>query len=859
MSFITNNKKYIVILFCIVAAVFFGNLKLNNIANNFISNLEKENYQVDFSSIEKSFFIYKNYITIRNLNIEKENELTIKIKDTKIHLNLFSMIFSSNKKIDLIDMNLHLYNDGVNFSKITDYFNKINAIFDLQDSKIFLYNKSGIVGKAIKDINGKFEIINKNIATDINFSTNRQQFQLKTDISSNMLSSSYNASIELSSTKEMLKYSGSFELQNNQLYKMTGKINSSGSNIGNILKLFSNNQRKYQDDDYKLNGIVNYENESLKISELNYESKENKINSEILYNKQLNQLDIKINSQQLKIFDFTTDVNLFELKDKMIDGESNSLASQIENYYKYLENFNYNLDIKIDKVNLSQDDFISSFNLSVVSQNKKTLIKKIDGKYNDKFQIKAVGDILNNGIRNQFRLKITVPLSANNEKLDVTAIYFDNYLMVNNLVFIKDGQSVLAKFKINFNNAANLVSGEANIINYNLNEFIKKYKSFTKNDTEDQRGILNNLLLLINKIKLISDIKITLKNSTINRQKVEKIVLNINSDESRIIGKLKLEDKRIFLLDTRYELYLDDLKPYVDLDLSGDYFNVRNFLKIFDIKNELQNYLILTNQELRASNDKSLWRDIKIDFANFLNINFSIKSNLSNIIFDALTINSFTCDVVGRHNIGKFDQCVVKIDYGSINAKGNLNMESKTFASIINVDSINFNSFTKEKKEQPTLMSATGRFFANGDDVQAFVKNSSGNFEYLLYNKYIDNLNLNLFADSIHNSRAYSDLVSLTERATVSGNTSFKEMNGSLEINNGVLTTNFQFSNERVAGAGIFNISGQSSVFKGLMRVAFIPKGYKNVIYSDLNWNGNFYNINKNFDIEKLKGILGSG
>ena len=461
-------------------------------------------------------------------------------------------------------------------------------------------------------------------------------------------------------------------------------------------------------------------------------------------------------------------------------------------------------------------------------------------------------------MRNQLRMKVLIPLDNKNEKIDVTFGYIDGYITFNNINIVQDDLIVYGKANLSLNKQINFLSGEINVSNYNVSNFLKKMSRFLENKDGDKNGILTNILLLANKIKINSDLKINLKDSTINGNKVENLSFLIKNDEKRISIIDELRDEKFFSLKDRYELSLNELRPQLKIKINGNTLNIKSLLKLFRIEDGFfHNYFLFSDAELRKKTDKAILKDVKINFEKFHNIDFSIESAVRDVVYNQIKIDNFVCSMSTKSNIVKINSCSSKIEQGKIDLQGNFNLEDNSLASMIKVDSLNFNNLSKKKREKPMFISATGKFFSSGSTIPLFIKNAVGRFEYLSYNYHVDNLNLDLFVSNTQTLKNYSDLISLSERSVVSGETVFNDLKGSLDMRDGIISTNFQFSSDKFTGAGIFNISGQSSIFKGLTRIAFIPINYKNVIYADLDWGGNLYNTNKAFNIEKLKGLVG--
>ena len=858
--------------------IFFANLKLNFSIENYIKTLEDKNYQVNYNSKKKFFLLYKNTITFHNFYIEDLNDINNKnqgenlndlsrknsnFKAKKLILNygIFSILTGNIKSVDLIDSNINFYQATI--KTIEDWraiFQNLNGRLNIQNCDLYIYNNNNIVSKIINSISGSFEFINGKIKIATNFYETNDLFKMKVNIDHAIFNSEqYDTDIVISTNDENITYVGNLGFKEKKLNKIQGAIKANGVDLEKILKLFRFNEVKYNlnnREKFVLDAKINYENDLLKISEIKYQKDDIQTDGTINYAKSNNQLDINLSIESLKIFDSKINLNLFTIKDGGLIGGLNQLLG-LSSYYNFIESFDHNLDLKIGKITISDHYTINDLNLVLSSGNKRTIIKKLNGKLNNQYNISMIGEILNNNIRNQLRMRILIPLDKKNEKIDVTINYIDRYITFSNINIINKDFIVSGKATLNLNDQINFISGDIDISNYNLSNLLKNMNHFLENKGNDKNGILTNILLLMSQAKINSDLKINFKNSILNGNTIDNLLFVIKNDEKRIKIINKLQDKKFFSLNNQYELHLNELRPKLTIQTNGDNLNIKNLLKIFLIKdNFLKNYFLFNDEELRKKTDKVIIKDINLDFKKFQDIDFSINGAIKNIIYNDITINEISCSLTTTTNIMKINNCYSKIEYGKIDLQGTFNFEDNSLNSSIKIDSINFNNFLETKREKPTFMSANGNFFSSGNTIPLFIKNSVGYFEYLAYNHHLNNLDLNLFINNSNALNNYSDLISLSERSVVSGETIFNDMKGSLNINNGILSTNFQFSSDRFTGAGIFNISNQTSIFKGLTRIAFIPINYQNVIYADLDWSGNLYNTNKAFNVENLKGLI---
>jgi hypothetical protein len=849
--------------------------------DNYIQNIESKNYKINYTYKEKSFLFYKNSITFHNIYIEnlsvanKNNEQNdsrgknsnLKAKKMILNFGIFSIFTGDIQSVDLISADMNFYQS--NMKNLDDFklvFKNLNGNFNIKDSNLYIYNENFIVSKVFNSIGGSIESSSGKMKISMNFAESGEYFEIKASLNKKFFDSEwYETEVKILSNDEKFVYSGVLDFNGQKINKIQSKVEASGEKLEKILRLFCWSDRFQQNSEsnsngekekFILNATINYENDLLKISDIRYEKNDIKASGVISYINSKDRLYINLDVDALKVSNSNVDFNLFALKNQILSDGSNQL-SWFAQYYGLIGNRNYNLDLKIGKILLFNDHIINDVDLTISSENKKTIIKKLNGRLDGKYNISTLGEILSNGIREHLRLRVLIPLEKKKEKIDFIFSYLDGYASLSNINVVSGDLMISGKANFSMNEKINFASGELSVMNYNISNFLKNFDNFFRNEGDDKNGVLTNSLLLLNKAKINSDLKINFKDSIVNGNKIENLFFAIKNDEKRINIVSELKDKKFFSLKNRYELHLNELRPQLVISTNGDSLNIKNLLKLFRVKDDfVKNYFFFSDEELRKKPDKVILKDVNLNFEKLQNVNFSLNGLIRDVIYDDMKIDEVNCSIKAENNVVKIDNLSSKIEHGKIDLQGNFNLENNSLASQIKIDSINFNNFFEKKRDKPIFLSATGKIFSSGDTVISFVKNALGRFEYLSYNYYIENLDLNLFVKNAHALNNYSDLISLAERSVVSGETVFNEVKGSFDINDGIFSTNFQFSSDIFTGAGILNISGQTSIFKGLTRIAFIPIHYTNVVYADLDWSGNLYNTNKAFDVEKLRGLI---
>ena len=870
--------KSIILCIFIGGIFYYSKSKLNSIDENIKTVFTQNNYNIEYKSKKTKFSFINSKIvlsdikitTLNNNKLDSKNNL--KIDELVREFDLFSLIFQSNviNKIKIHNPTINFYqniksnkdqmqNDSF-INQIIENFKITNNIkLNIQHGRIISFNSKGILIKEINNINGIINKKNDSLLLNLKASENDFDFNIKSKIQ-NITSNSYLMDGYVSSDREEFNYKLDLKFdENKSINQLNGEINAKGNDFMRLAKIFCSSC-KYEssynpDEKFILKGKIGYDSkiQSISLDNMEFEKNNNKFNLSISYDINNENFDIKIKGDDVKIFSDNKNFNIFSLKNQVMNNQYNSI-NQLLSYFEILKNFNFNLNLIINKFEFLGQKIIN-LNSKILSKNKKIQIQQLTGKLDDKYDINSFGEIFSNDVRSKLKMKIEIPL---NNKSD--SIYFDidamlGNITINNIKIKNDGLSVLGKILLRENDESADIEGMLNINGYNLNNIYDKIKIVIENKGNDRNGVLGNILAILNKMKINTNFNLNFTNSSLNQSLIENIKFSIIVDDKRILIENLLEDKKFININNKIQIFWDNLKPKVNIDTVGNFLDLKVLAKLFKIHN-YKNYFVINEGDFKKNNDKVIWKNFSINLKDIININLKINANINNIKHDEIQVDNFNTNVSSKDNILRVNGMSLQIKNGTINIVGNVDINNQVLVGIIMATNINFNDLKKDKDKLPIYFSASGKFATNGDDFQKIISNFSTKIHYLLYNFSINNLDLDLFVNNIHKITDYSSLVSLSERSVVSGETLFNEIKGDFEITNGLLKNNFQFSSNRFTGAGIINLLTTNLVFKGISRIAFIPYQYKGTVYADIDWSGNLFNVNKSFNVENLRKIV---
>ena len=869
--------KSIILCIFIGGIVYYSKSKLNSIDENIKTAFTQNNYNIEYKSKKTKFSFINSKIVLLDIKITTldENKLdsknNLKIDELVCEFDLFSLIFESNviNKIKLHNPTINFYqnikpnkdqaqHDSV-ISQVIENFKIIsNTKINVQNGRIIYFNNRGILIKEINNINGIINKKNAFLLFNLKASENDFDFNIKSSIQ-NITFNSYLIDGYVSSDREEFNYKVDLKFDaHKSINQLNGAIDAKGNDFMRLAKIFCSSC-KYEssynpDEKFTLKGNIGYDSkiQSISLRDINFDKNNNKFNLSISYDMNHENFDIKIKGDDVKILSDNKNFNIFALKNQVMDNQYNSI-NQLISYFEILKNFNFTLNFLINKVEFFGQKIIN-FNGKILSKNKKIQIQQLTGKLDDKYDINSFGEIFSNDVRSKLKMKIEIPLNNKSDN-----IYFDidamlGNLTINNIKIQNDGLSVLGKILLRKNDESSDIEGIVNIDGYNLYNVYDKYKILIENKGNDKNGVLGNILAILNKMKINTNFHLIFTNSLLNQNLIENIKFSIIVDEKRVLIENSLKDKKFININNKIQIFWDNLKPKVNIDTTGNFLDLKVLAKLFKIHN-YKNYFVINEEDFKKNNDKVIWRNFSISLKDIVNINLKINANINNIIHDVMQMDNLNINMNSKDNILKVNNISLQIKNGKINIAGNVDINNQVIVGIIMATNINFNDLKRNKNKPPVYFSASGKFATNGDNFQKIISNFSTKIRYLIYNFSIKNMDLNLFVNNIHKITDYSSLVSLSERSVVSGETLFNEIKGDFDIANGLLKNNCQFSSNRFTGAGIINLLTTNLVFKGISRIAFIPYQYKGTVYSDIEWSGNLFNVNKAFNSENLRKI----
>jgi hypothetical protein len=870
--------KSIILCVFIAGLFYYGKSKLNSIDGNIRTIFEQNNYKIDYKSKKTKFSLINSKIILYEVKIEGlENKVdasksNMKIDEVVFSFDLFSLIFQSGLigNIKLYSPTLNVYQEIGNSevqkrekSYIASFISNLqkigNSRINVQNGKIVYFNNKLIIMKEVNEISGQINNKGSLLSLNLHAHENDTDFNFKSQIQTvNHNLHSINGTIF--NDREELDYKMDVEFENdNFINQINGRIDARGNDLLNLTQIFCANckyDNAYNPNErFKLGMSVGYDkpSKSIKFDNIEFYKNNNKFNGSVLYNGEKGKFDINISGESVAVFSENENFNIFSLKNKVVNNQS-SVVDELALYFDILKNFDFNFNFTVNKFKFFNQE-ITNLKSEIVSENKKIQIKQLTGKLKDQYAIEAHGDVLSNDIRNQLKMEVAIPFNNGSDGVNFSLSAMPGNLTINNIKIKDEKLSVIGKVLFRGNDESNDIEGVLQIGGCKLNELEEKIKKIFENNKAEKNGILSNILVIVNKMKINTNFQISLVNSVLNSNSIENIIFSVVVDDKRILIENLLRDRKFINVNNKIQISWDNLKPKVSIESKGDYLDLQKVAQIFQISN-YKDYFLINAQDFKKNNDKVVWKNFNISLKQIIDINLKINTNISNVVHDAIKIDSLMIDSENKDNILRVGNLFLQIKNGSINFVGNVDVNNQIVVGIAIVKNLNFNDLKNEKKKLPVYMSASGKFATSGDNFQKVMTNLSARINYILYNSVIKNLDLNLFVNNIHRITDYSSLVSLSERSVVSGETVLNEVKGELDIKDGLLKNNFQLSSDRFTGAGIINFLMMNLTFKGISRIAFIPYQYRGTVYADIDWSGNLFNVNKSFNVENLRKIV---
>jgi hypothetical protein len=861
----------IFIFLCLVGAIFYyGSIKINNLESDLQKSFLENGYELSFKKARIKLGIIKNVLIIQSVSIKEKTDYkfsnTVDIDQLNGTFNIFSLLFTKSVLTDLeaLNLKLKLYYSSFDLNKdnvvtIDEFLSEFKKLSDvdmsIKNSRVIYHDKNGIPVKDIREINGTMLRSATNFKTDLTCEYNGVDFAFQSDFK--ILDSRANSGIGYISTPQE-KFSYKFDVNygaDGLVDMISGAIKSSGNNISNLASLLSQNLGSNIDrnasNSFNLESKIRYNKETrdIMLDDITYSNNNDKFNIKIKYNIDNKKASVELKSDSVKLFDLNEDSNLLSIKKNIISSNP-ILFSNIYEYLSFLKNFDLDLSVDFSNVKLITKK-ITNLHFDLLSENGKILIKNFNGLFDGKHKINLAGIISSNNIRERFDCQVFIPFDSNQDGIVFTVSAIPGNIELRDIKIKSDLISFSGNLFFRNSDILNDLDGKFILSSFDLKHF---YDFFDRITEKDNDGALSSILVILNRMKLNTDFSLKCNRCFLNGLKIDETNLRFNVDEKRITLNSDFVDDSSIKMNNKVEIFWDGLKPKLILDNKIDSLNLKSILQAIGITN--LNYFLMSEEEFKKSKGQSVWKDFSIDLNILRDVNLKINSVTNKAIWDSLVFSNVKFDFEERDNIAKLNAFKFNIDFAEIESLGNLDVYSQIFTGLLTVKNLNLNSLKAQQDITPVYLSLGSRFAFSGSTFRQLIADSSASVDYLVYNLSIPSIDVNLFVGDLDDIYDQSSLVSLAERAVVTGKTILDEVKGSIALKDNLLKNTFQFSASRFTGAGIFNVLMENLNFKGLSRIAFITRKYTSPVYTDVNWSGSLFNVSKNFNVDELKNIV---
>ena len=860
--------KSIVFVGIVIGCIYYVNTKLNSVDDEIQTLLAKNNYKIGYNHKDVKFRFLSNSITFHDVLISsKEDNGTseiLRVDEVMAEVSLFGLIFSGGKANNIVFQSpiLNVYKassnseEKIGMNEIFKYLENLNNTkIKINRGRIINFDEKLIVVKELNEINGQMSKRNGDLSVDLQIYEELRLFKFKLKLKQ-LKRDEYLAEGSFFNENEKLQFKFNTEFDKKEVKSVDGAVSASGMSFPNLLSVFCSECSFVQDSgnsNFNLSSKISFdaENRILKLHNIDYKDKIVDYKGTIFYDFIKKDVSIDIKSEKWDLSGGNERITLSKIKSQILESEFSFLGG-MTSYFELLQDSSFLLNFTASRIDL-WNDFVTNIELKVLSNGKKIEIQTLHGKLNNMYEINSSGKILHNSIRNRLEVSVDIPFDS------ISGIKFDVSIMAGDIsftnVFVSDDKFNLeGDVFIRRNKESNELSGKLSMKNVNLNNVLENINSLTK--TENIRGdFLSSLLVVASKMKLSSNLQIILEDSVLEKSTIDKISLNFDIDDKQIALNSFFVDKNLFNFKNRFQLLWDKLNPKVILKTTGEFIDIKKLFQLFNVKN-YDEYLFLTEGEFKRSADSIVWKDFEINLSKFLNMSLVVLSNIKKLDNGVMEISDFKMDIVSDNNLSRINNISATVGSGIFNIAGNLDLSNQVIVGLVTTQNVNFNDFKFQKDEFPTYLSSATRFSTSGQSFRRLISNLVLNTTFVFKNVKFKNLDIDLFVNNVHKLTDYASLVSLTERSVVYGRTFLDDMSGNINIENGLMKSSFKFSTGRFAGAGLLNGLTQSLTFKGLSRIAFIPYKWQGTVYADLDWSGNLFNVNKSFDLEKLKSIV---
>ncbi|WP_168463910.1 AsmA-like C-terminal region-containing protein [Wolbachia endosymbiont of Ctenocephalides felis wCfeT] len=388
--------------------------------------------------------------------------------------------------------------------------------------------------------------------------------------------------------------------------------------------------------------------------------------------------------------------------------------------------------------------------------------------------------------------------------------------------------------KINHTKKRNIIDGEFNINNLNIDKY-----EYSLLSSLSKVEWLKNFIYDVN-------IKTNIDNFTLNDTKIENLGFLFTVEKGKLAtDKVKLSGKDFditgnaqVLVDQKYA------KPLLDVNLAGNKFNGKIFRlpNLVNVKKDSRNEI----NQMQWSVEQFNLLDDKEDF------DANVQISAEKFTTEQDVLKDFNLDAVMRNNTITFRQINYTLDQGQVFFQGYLKPDSiYTKFSILNLDAKRI-SKVLNIKDINGQVSLNGEIKAQGKSFRDWANSSSGEINLQAQGVVFTNVNFNSFITNLLSSKNKSEISTLANTDIYNGSTLFNSASGKANISNGIVSTSLQFGIDQASGSASSNFTLSDFSLISVFRFFFIPMGHSNPLYIDMHLDGPIWHPKMSFDIDQI-------
>lgn len=591
---------------------------------------------------------------------------------------------------------------------------------------------------------------------------------------------------------------------------------------------------------FQLNARANIDSQSFSLEDINFTSDIGSLKGKWIYEDK--RLEVNLQSENLNIH--TLNYKKKDLVFFSIINQFNNLISKLNQ-----KDINTNISIRLSDISAVPED-LNNLTLHVSNSEQKSTNISLLGKFNnnlqfevkglaavDKYKPYSIGSIKLNGLPSKAILDffgLVEPLTPAILNLE------SQFYLAPQMFYLKD-------LKFRWGNIA--ILGNLNLQEYGTNKSIKiNLNGYNVN--LDASNISANIPQILANPKLETYLNLELYNLNYKNKSFDKVKFSLSAADGKVTLKnIDIEDASINL-----KAHLEYQPLNINANLTGKVYGKYLDLGIINIEK-----LAVIKRNNNISN--IFWSNRPLNFTFFENYNGGLNVKFEKIKWETQLFTKAELITTFASGIVNFQKIHCEGDKKEFNASGSLSAAEdnliKMSFSYTNFDMLPLFKESLKINAIKGRYSCVGSFNTHGKNIKEFVNNSNGKLELAARQVEIEGVNFNSLVEklpSVTNKRALEDL---TKVDFFEGNTSFKALDGKVNIANGIGASVLHFATSTTNGVVATNFLLDSLKINSIAQIFFIvPKWNNTPISIDMHIENNIWEPKIFFDNDKVFSLI---